>query len=691
MAALNTLRTKGGVVLAVVIGISLLAFLLGDLTSSSGTLFNSSNMNVGVIDGEKVSVQEYSSEIEKLTLVQQMLTGRESLNEQETESVRTQTWDKIIRAKAFSKSLENLGLLVSDDEQIDMANGEYISPILMSIFVDQQTGGYDREMVTNFVSNIDLDQTGRSATFWSYIESEMTNERSLSKYFSLIKNGIYITNAEAEDITKITNNNYNIEFVTKPTYMVADSLVTVKESDLKAYYDAHKSQFKQVASRDIEYVVFESLPSPKDYEDASVKVGEIAAEFATTDDIKQFVNLNSTSGFDPSFKKAEEMTPAMAAYAFSTKGDSIYGPTLGGDIYTMARVVEVKKLPDTLGAKHILIAGDNAQLADSLIAVLKADKNKFAEIASQFSLDRNANLSGGDLGLFAMNQMIPEFSSAVAAAKVGEIIKVTTPYGLHIVEVTKIGELFPKAQMAVINYTVDPSSQTSQETFAKATEFASKASAKDADFDKVASEIGTTKRVARLRAGDRNIQGIEGSTEIVRWIFDNKQGSVSSVISIGEQNVIAKVISANEHGIAPLNKVVKEVSEIVTNKKKAEYLIEQIKGLTTLEQMADKLQVPEVGKAENINFKSFYIPELGVAPTVVGAITTMSAGTTSKPIESMSAVSVVKVIESTPTENTTVDSEKVILKTTAENSVQQRAMSAVYTLADVEDMRIKFF
>ncbi|MEG1634580.1 MAG: SurA N-terminal domain-containing protein, partial [Rikenellaceae bacterium] len=335
MAALNTLRTKGGVVLAVVIGISLLAFLLGDLTSSSGTLFNSSNMNVGVIDGEKVSVQEYSGEIDKLTLVQQMLTGRESLNEQETEAVRSQTWDKIIRAKAFSESLTNLGLTVSEEEQVDMANGEYISPILMSIFVDQQTGGYDREMVKNFVSNIEADQSGRSATFWAYIENEMLNERALAKYFALIKNGIYVTNVEAEDITKISNNNFNIEFVTKPTYSVADSLVTVKEADLKAYYDAHKSQFKQVASRDIEYVVFESLPSPKDYEDAKTKVSEIANEFRTTEDIKQFVNLNSNNGFDPSYKKAAEMAPEMAAYAFGAKADSIYGPVLNGDIYTM--------------------------------------------------------------------------------------------------------------------------------------------------------------------------------------------------------------------------------------------------------------------------------------------------------------------------------------------------------------------
>ncbi|MEG1935150.1 MAG: peptidylprolyl isomerase, partial [Rikenellaceae bacterium] len=495
MAALNTLRTKGGVVLAVVIGISLLAFLLGDLTSSSGTLFNSSNMNVGVIDGEKVSVQEYSGEIDKLTLVQQMLTGRESLNEQETEAVRSQTWDKIIRAKAFSESLTNLGLTVSEEEQVDMANGEYISPILMSIFVDQQTGGYDREMVKNFVSNIEADQSGRSATFWAYIENEMLNERALAKYFALIKNGIYVTNVEAEDITKISNNNFNIEFVTKPTYSVADSLVTVKEADLKAYYDAHKSQFKQVASRDIEYVVFESLPSPKDYEDAKTKVSEIANEFRTTEDIKQFVNLNSNNGFDPSYKKAAEMAPEMAAYAFGAKADSIYGPVLNGDIYTMARIVESKDLPDTLGAKHILIAADNAALADSLLTVLKADKTKFAEIASQYSQDKNANLSGGDLGSFAMSQMIPEFSSAVAAAKVGEIIKVKTPYGLHIVEVTKIGELFPKVQMAVINYTVDPSTETSQTTFAKATDFASKASAKNADFDKVASEVGTTKRV----------------------------------------------------------------------------------------------------------------------------------------------------------------------------------------------------
>ncbi|MEG1935645.1 MAG: peptidylprolyl isomerase, partial [Rikenellaceae bacterium] len=141
---------------------------------------------------------------------------------------------------------------------------------------------------------------------------------------------------------------------------------------------------------------------------------------------------------------------------------------------------------------------------------------------------------------------------------------------------------------------------------------------------------------------------------------------------------------------APLNKVVKEVSEIVTNEKKSSYLAEQIKGMTSLDQMAEKLGV-KVDTASGINFKSFYIPQLGVAPGVVGAVSIMNTGEISKPIESMNSVSVVKVTDRVAAENTTLESEKVVLKTAAENSLQQRVMGAVYSLADVEDMRIKFF
>ena len=47
MASLNTLRTKGGVIVTIVIFVALLAFLIGDVFTSGSSLMNSRKMRVG--------------------------------------------------------------------------------------------------------------------------------------------------------------------------------------------------------------------------------------------------------------------------------------------------------------------------------------------------------------------------------------------------------------------------------------------------------------------------------------------------------------------------------------------------------------------------------------------------------------------------------------------------------------------
>ena len=602
MAALNTIRTKGGVVVAVLISLALLSFLLGDLTNSSGSMFGSSNQNVGSIMDTEVSIKEYSNTIDKITLAQQMLTGNESQTEEATSAIRSQAWDKIIRENIFGEDLKELGLLVSKEESVDMLNGEYISPVLRSIFVNNQTGGYDYSTVSGFIKNIDADPTGRAGQFWSYIEEEIVDEREMTKYFSLIEQGIYITENEVKQTVAASNNNYSFEFISKPVYTVADSLVSVTDSEIKKYYEANKKKFRSVETRDVEYVIYEALPSEEDYANAAKEVAEIAADFDKSTDLQQFVNLNSSTNFDPRFKKATELSAELSAYAFDTNKASIYGPALSGDIYTTAKVIETKLLPDTLGAKHILVAATDRVLADSLIKVLKRDRSKFSELASQFSMDQNANLSGGDLGLFNMEQMIPEFSAAIAASRKGDIISVDTQFGIHVVEVTEIGKKFPKVQLAVVDYVVNPSNKTSQITYSKATEFANAVNSKGIDFDTAVSEQGTSKRVAKLRAGDREIQGLDGTTEIVRWAFENEAGAISDVVAIGEQNIVARVASANEHGTLSLQNAAASIRMVLMNEKKSEYLTAQLSGLTTLAEMATKLEV-EVATATGINFK----------------------------------------------------------------------------------------
>lgn len=63
MASLNTLRTKFGIVLSIVIALALLAFILS-LKTEMG--FSGNDPKVGVIDGENIRYSEYYNEYEQI-------------------------------------------------------------------------------------------------------------------------------------------------------------------------------------------------------------------------------------------------------------------------------------------------------------------------------------------------------------------------------------------------------------------------------------------------------------------------------------------------------------------------------------------------------------------------------------------------------------------------------------------------
>ncbi len=84
-------------------------------------------------------------------------------------------------------------------------------------------------------------------------------------------------------------------------------------------------------------------------------------------------------------------------------------------------------------ARHILL--ENETDAYDVLTKLKKGA-KFADLAKKHSKDTSAQKNGGDLGWFNPAQMVPEFTSAVASLKNGEIAPapVKSKFGWHIIQ-----------------------------------------------------------------------------------------------------------------------------------------------------------------------------------------------------------------------------------------------------------------
>lgn len=733
MASLQTLRNRGGVIVAIVIGIALLAFVLGDMLTSGSTIFGSNNMNVGQINDTKVTAQEFSAEVNYLTQVQEISSGQQALGAEQSVMIQNQAWESMINKYAFMPAMTQVGLATCDAEVAALATGDYLSPVISQVFANPQTGMFDKNYLISFVQNVEKDKSGRLAIFWNYIKQQIADQAVIGKYRSLIDKAAYVTDFEAKTMAALGSGEYSVRFVALKYSDIADSTIAVSDSDIKAYYESHKGQFmRDVDARQIEYVAFDAIPSQKDYAAADAYIKELAADFTTTDNVVQFATLNSQEPFDSRFYSEGVLTGELGAFAYSATTDQVFGPSLEGDQYTLARLSEVRVMPDSLAISHIVVA--DAKVADSLAIALRARGADFGAAAAQYSLDTQSAAKGGEVGVVDPQTMPALFSMPLLAAKVGDIVVINVPASAegggssHIMRVDRAIGAGRKVQLATIKYTVEPSELTRNAAYNNANAFAGVASAKGGSgFSKAVSDKKLIARNVSVGANDRSINGLNNSRELARWAYNGKVGEVSGVLEFGDTFVVATISNITPEGVMPLDEVRERVVAMVRRDVKGEQLAEKLRGAAgsgaNIEGVASKLGVPFIASSADspINFQTFMVPEIGYDPAFAGGVTAVGAtskggaasGVLSAPIVGRLAVYVAEVSpavaatasaltgDTATTSAAAVDGgvavviDPMVEKTRLQAEAEQNAFAAAYqellSHSAIKDQRYKFY
>jgi peptidyl-prolyl cis-trans isomerase D len=685
MATLNTLRTRGALIVTIVIGVALVAFLLQDLTSAS-SVFQSGRNRVGSVGRNNIDYMEFVAEADRLEAVIQTMYGRSSLNAAEMDQINNMAWESFVRRYSYGPAIEKLGITVGEAEQIDMVQGTYTSPVIASLFGDPNTGAVDKTAVAGFVSMLDSDPTGGMSAMWDYAKSEMVNERSMAKFVALTRSGAFVNDLEVARGVSAANNAYNGKYASLPFTTIADSLVNVTSSEVRDYYRKHKDNFRQGASRDVEYVAFILEPSEADYAAAADHVAGLATEFAAAEDAMQYATLNSQERTDPAYYTAAQLTGDQLAIAFGDRRGEMAGPTLNGNVYTISKVGAQRMMPDSVGARHILLPAGSATVADSLVRAIRGGADIFA-LAPSYSIDQMV-----DLGRFPPDQMVEPFANAVIAAGASDVFSVDTQYGTHVVQMTYKGPQVTKAQIATVTYNVEPSAATEQVAYGKARDFLTAAAGSKEKFDEAVTSTGATPRVATIGAGDREVMGLADSRELVRWSFNTKPGVVSTIMEIDNNYIVAVVTGAKEAGIADVRDVAQTIASRLRTDKKTAMLTEQMAGKSVDEVAA--MTGATSGDVTALYTNSFYDQTLGVEPAVIGVFQGLAVGATSRPVKGYSGVYVVSEssVEPAAADVAATDaSEKVRMEAEAEGTLPQRLMQALADGSDIEDNRARFF
>mgnify|MGYP001320673188 FL=1 len=699
MATLQKIRNKSWLLLAV-IGIAMLAFILGDLfksTSSSG----GSGLYVGNVLGEDVLRQVFEQKVDEGIENWKNQNQTTVLTQTNIGQIRSQIWEQYVRELVMEEEYAKLGINVSDDEFFELLQGLNVHPEISKVpaFQDPSTGRFDRTRVLNYLKQIDQDPTGEARTRWIGFQKYLVGLIKTSKYNSLVEESMYTTNEEARINFNSNSQNVTFNYVSIPFSSINDLEVEPTEREINSYYSDHKLDYPQDPSKDVDFVVFSVVPSLEDDASTKMAITDLVSDFETYDDYNLMARRNSDNTESRFvFTSEADLQDDNWVNLFHSEEGTVYGPyEISKGVYRIAKLASVQYRPDSVEARHILIKPTqlmdldsvNSRIEELRLAIEKGDD--FGDLAQKYSEDQGSAIKGGDLGWFTEGVMVDEFNESCFTSKKGSLSVVSSQFGVHLIQVTKTSRNVKKAKIAYIDRIVEPSTETFNTFYNQAAQFAASILNEGEIFDTLIAKKNLVKRSDnKVTLNKQAISGLPNSREMVRWMNTAEVGDVSEVFQFDNSYVVAYLKKEYTGEVASLLDIKEQITALVVKEKKAIKISEGISS-TDLISIAEENAV-SVFKDQKANFANLNIQGIGYEPELVGCLFASEVGRVSKPIIGQNSVFIVEV---TSKEEPKLSGDFSQQKNQIKNQVRSYANGASYNAlkeaAKVKDNRAEFY
>jgi len=676
MAVIGKIRKYSGL-LIVIIGIALASFVLQDLFGPK-RCSNNGKMDFAKIGDEKISKIDFDAKVAEQEELYKRQTGKESLTPAENFKNMTDAWDQMERNVIMLMQFEELGLAIEHDEApkpsispeelYDLFAGEFLHPYIMQNFGDPTTGQVNVQQVQNILQNFDQLKEEEKIQ-WKKLEEAVKEERINTKYNNLIAKGYYVPKAFAKRIFEESNRTAQFKMMGVKYQTISDSAITLTDADYQKYYDEHSYEYEVDPSVDLDYVIWDVLPSDADKKKVDDEIALTYKDIQTVElnDIETFVNANSDVLYDSTYFKAGSLPVQMDSIMFNSPVGTVVAPYLENNIYNMGRLVQTMMRPDSMRASHILVMYQGAPglqqqatvtrtqdqakaVADSILNVLKKDPKSFGALALLKSEFPTAAQDTGDLNWFVDGDInFKLFYDSCLTMKKGEMKVILSNLGYHIIYLTDNTKPLKKVKVATITREIKPGSQTYNNYFTQASEFAGQNRTKEA-FNQAVAAKGLNKRTAQfIQKMNFTLPGLESSREIIRWAFDEKteKDAVSEqVFDAQGKYVVALLVDRREKGIATLEQVKTYIEPLVKREKKAEQLMAKVTTAVgtskDLYALATKFN-SKVDTVSMLTFSSNNLPQYGPEPEVIGTLFSFKPNVVSGPVKGNMAVYLIQM------------------------------------------------
>lgn len=712
MATLQKIRSKGPL-LVIVIGLALFAFIAGYAWKVLQP--HQGKQDVGEVNGEVLSAQDYQKMVDELSEVIKMTNGLNSLTEDQLNNVKDQVWQSYVNNKLIAEQAKKLGLKVTDAE-IQAIIDQGTHPLLMQTpFRNPQTGMFDKDMLKKFLvdyANMDaskmpaqyVEYYQKMGAFWKFVEKTLAESTLAQKYQNLVTKSLISNPVSAEDAFKSRTEQSDLLLAGVPYSSISDSTIQVSDSEIKDRYNEKKEQFKQlVETRDIRYIDVKVVPSDADRKAVEKEVTEYSNQLAKTDaDFGTFVRSTGSSVNYSDVPVNKTVFPAdVAARLDSTGVNEVYGPYYNqtDDSYNAFKVLAKVSSPDSIQFRQIQVYADTEEktktLADSIYNALKGGAD-FAAIAKIYGQTGEASWvnsqSWEGAELDADNS---KFINALLNQPVNELTNLNVGQANLILQVMNKKGMQTKYKVAVVKRPVEFSKETYNAAYNKFSQFVAQNTTIDS-MVKNAEESGYTLTPrADLSSAEHYVGGVRSTREALKWIFAAKPGEVSPLYECGENDhlMVVALDKIHEAGYRDLNSVAEMLKSEIRRDKKADQIMADMKKFNSIAQVKGMKDAVS-DSVKHVTFSApAYISVTRASEPVIGAVAAKTAvNKVSAPIKGNAGVYMIQVYaKDKGTEKFDAKQEEATLNNMAVRIVGSQLINDLYQKAKVEDKRYLFF
>jgi peptidyl-prolyl cis-trans isomerase D len=740
MAIIGKIRNNSMIIIIafVIVGIAMLYESFKTANPNFSLFGNNTEYGIGTVYGEKIDANKFSQisarvQDQDRTQAQQQ---QKEFGEREIESSNDKSWNFMVDSVILAKEYGELGISVSDREfnaYLMATDGFTVLQDLAQFFTDSLTGTITeqstvkgRQKLQTTLTQLKTNKDPQAVQQWNSTKQYYTDRRKQEKYFNLLSQGVYVTKLEAENEYRANNEKKNISFVVSRYSEINDADIKIKDEELRAYYDEHKSESKYAirsSSREVRMFDVVIAPSRQDSLLSKRLMNKIKTDFQKSLNDSIFVIKNSYNKIYFGDKRAtavpEGNEKANRFQTFPLALDSVFkksnvgqivGPYYSGENVFVSKVIGFT--PAKLSARHILIAADKSKdakqieskkkTADSLVKLI--NKDNFASFVEKFSEDPGSKTNGGKYENFLEGEMVKEFSDFVASQPIGKIGVVKTDFGFHIIEVldrstdklpllVSVSQPFKASEATIsskesevtqILYKLDRKISKEQDPLKKVSL-----------FDTIVTQAKKFPRPIQIEDNSPKVYGFTtsiASDKILELAYgpNVEVGTLTSYpIKDKDKYIIAMVSSIKEEGEPKFEDVKAQMEKDLIDDKKAKRLINQMAKIKSLEKLA-KARNTAVMTAD-VTFGTPQINNAGYEPEIIGALfSAIKDKKRTLPLKGKNGVYVIVINKTTKasTANTTVERDQLL--NAVKGSVQSQALSALRKKADVVDNRKLF-